>query len=184
MKISTFVRLAIVPLSLLFLPSCVAGSAPEDQGDDALGEAPAALRSIVIDGGPIVFRGGVPVGGWSKLTVWPDGTYQFSGHLHDSGATSYDVSVVWGLQSSKGTVFQFSTRGRVHGTFESGSRDYDWSISGHNRALARAWSDLEAGHSWSRSAGAHLNLAGLWRSVKEGLSEVKDVVAVVGPLLL
>ena len=81
------------------------------------------------------------------------------------------------------TEFLFSTKGRVHGTFESGSRDYDWSISGNNPAIKSAWADLEAGYSWHRSAGAHLNLAGLWRSVKEGLGEVKDVVAIVGPLL-
>lgn len=81
-----------------------------------------------------------PVGGWSNLSLWPDGAYQFSGHLHVSGAPSYDDSVVWLVASCAGTAFIFSHTGRLHGTFEKGSRDDDWSDSG--TATTDAWGDL------------------------------------------
>jgi hypothetical protein len=83
-----------------------------------------------------------PVGGWSNLSLWPDGAYQFSGHLHVSGAPSYDDSVVWVVASCAGTAFVFSHTGRLHGTFEKGSRDDDWGDTGTNQAIADAWDDL------------------------------------------
>lgn len=83
-----------------------------------------------------------PVSGWSSLSLWPDGAYQFSGHLHVSGAPSYDASVVWVVASCAGTAFIFSHTGRLHGTFEHGSRDDDWSDSDTRQAIADAWRDL------------------------------------------
>jgi hypothetical protein len=85
-----------------------------------------------------------PVSGWSNLSLWPDGAYQFSGHLHVSGAPSYDDSVVWIVASCAGTAFVFSHTGRLHGTFEHGPRDDDWSDSDTHQAIADAWGDLSA----------------------------------------
>jgi hypothetical protein len=46
------------------------------------------------------------------------------------------------------TVYVFATNGRLHGTFESGSRDHDWGRSEINPALAAGWAALERGWSW------------------------------------
>jgi hypothetical protein len=79
---------------------------------------------------PIVFGGGVPVGGWSNLTVRQDGTYTFSGHFHDSGATQYNMALIWAVKDSRNIIYTFEHKGQVAGTFESGSRDDDWSEDG------------------------------------------------------
>ncbi|GAB3718983.1 hypothetical protein GCM10027598_31220 [Amycolatopsis oliviviridis] len=47
----------------------------------------------------INFDNGVLVGGWANLTVYPNGNYNFSGHFHDSGATSYNVGIVMAIRN-------------------------------------------------------------------------------------
>jgi len=136
---------------------------------------------------PIVFSGGVPVGGWAQLTLFRNGTFNFVGHFHDSGATSYDVSCVFAVRDSSGTTFTFSHRGRVHGTFESGSRDDDWGdatgVGGPNQALAAAWPQLAAHVSWSAKAGANFDLKRLVddavAAVRGGLEVATAVIAIV-----
>lgn len=140
------------------------------------------LNDIVLQYAPIVFGGGVPVGGWSNLSAHPDGSYDFSGHFHDSGAASYNVSIVWVLNSSAGTAFTFATSGEGHGTFEPGSRDYDWDVPGNNAALAAAWDDLSAGYVSKATASASIDIAGLWSEIKTAVGVIEQVVAVVGPL--
>jgi hypothetical protein len=130
-----------------------------------------------------VFYNGVPVGGWAYLTVNPDGSYRFQGHFHDSGGTSYTVGLVWILNSSTGTAFTFATPGSVHGTFDSGSRDYDWDNQGVNPALADAWDDLSAGCTQKWSAQANIDLGGIFKSIETAVGAIAQVIAVVGPLL-
>src|SRR5207245_8602574 len=42
----------------------------------------APLPRIDLDTGYIAFHGGVPVGGFSHLTVYADGSYAYTGHFH------------------------------------------------------------------------------------------------------
>jgi hypothetical protein len=141
------------------------------------------LSEIALQTGPIVFDNGVPVGGWAYLKAFPDGSYNFTGHFHDSGATSYTVNIVWVLNSSTGTAFTFATSGQVHGTFDAGSRDYDWNIQGNNAALVDAWDDLSAGFAQQWKASASLDIAGIWNDIKTAVGAIAQVVAIVGPLL-
>jgi hypothetical protein len=55
------------------------------------------ISSMVI---PIVFGGGVPVGGNTHLTIRQDGTYSFTGHFHDSGATEYNMALMIAVKDS------------------------------------------------------------------------------------
>lgn len=141
------------------------------------------LNSGVVAHANITFGGGVPVGGWANLTVFGDGSYNFSGHLHDSGATSYDTGVVFALRASNGTVFTFSNTGKVHGTFSFGSRDHDWNVSGVNPALASAWESVNRGNTWQMRARASLDLVGMFNDIKTVIGFVQQVVAVVGPIV-
>jgi hypothetical protein len=86
--------------------------------------APAALPSISLASGPITFGGGVPVGGWSNLSLYPNGWFNFVGHFHDSGAPSYNVDHVWSIWSPGHGLIMIGTQGHMAGTFESGSRDF------------------------------------------------------------
>jgi hypothetical protein len=127
----------------------------------------------------IVFDGPVPVGGFSHLTLRQDGTYSFSGHFHDSGATEYNVSLVWAVKDSGNKVYTFQQAGHVAGTFESGSSDYDWNIDGQNDAITQHWPDLARGANSNLLASAKLDLVNLTNSVIGGLGLVLGVIAIV-----
>jgi len=131
----------------------------------------------------ITFGGGVPVGGWANLTVYGDGSYNFSGHFHDSGFPSYNTGIVWAIRASNGSVFTFSNTGHVAGTISPGSRDHDWNISGVNPALARTWESINRGASHQWRARASLDVVGMFNDIKTYLGYIKEVVAIVGPLV-
>lgn len=107
----------------------------------------AALARRDFDTGRIVFGNGVPVGGQSHLTLYSDGTYAFTGHFHDSGAPSYNVTLVFIIADSQGRPISFAHQGRMHGTFESGSRDADWAGSGNNAMISQLW-NTGLGSTW------------------------------------
>lgn len=105
--------------------------------------------------GPVVFPSGVAVGGWSNLTLHRNGAYNFSGHFHVSGAISYNISFVWAIRdrSPRPTIYVFAHNGRLHGTFEPGSRDSDWNKHEVNQALAAGWPIMEqTGYNWRWTA--------------------------------
>jgi hypothetical protein len=124
----------------------------------------------------ITFSGGVPVGGWADILVQSDGFYRFQGHAHDSGATSYDFGIVWVLTPRSGfeQPLAFGGRGHLAGTFESGSRDFDWNESGNNPALVTLF---QTGFTAAGRANTTLDIAGLLSSLGDVISKVTWVVA-------
>lgn len=118
---------------------------------------PPQLGNLILDTGSITFDNGVPVGGFAHLELYPNGAINFTGHFHDSGAPSYDVSFVYIVMGSpdgagQRTAFTFSKQGRLHGTFEAGSRDFDWGDNQTNSALANAWPTISSGYYWQWNA--------------------------------
>jgi hypothetical protein len=115
-------------------------------------DAPVLIDSIDASGN-IVFGGGVLVGGWTALSLFPNGAWNLNGHLHNSGAPSYDLRVIWVVITTDGLLaFVLPITGRVHGAFESGSRNFDWNRSDTNPAIAAAWPKLSAGYRWQWNA--------------------------------
>jgi hypothetical protein len=132
------------------------------------------------DWNPIVFGGGVPVGGWSHLTLRQDGTYTFSGHFHDSGALEYNMALVWGVQAGQnGNLYTFEHRGHVSGTFESGSRDDDWTVDGQNDIIRDNWAAIVAVDNAPASANASGDLTGLINEIIGAVGTVLGIVAIV-----
>jgi hypothetical protein len=129
--------------------------------------------------GTITFDNGVPVGGWMTLALFEDGTYSFSGHFHDSGAPSYDVDAVWVIVSSSGKAFTFEVKGHMNGTFESGSRDYDFAQNGQNDQLKDAWADLCAGYTWRWSAYVNWDVQAAVDDVVNALKVAGTIIAAV-----
>lgn len=129
--------------------------------------------------GQITFGGGVPVGGNAQLILRKDGWYNFSGHFHVSGAPSYNVALVWVIKDSKDWVYLFRASGRLHGTFESGSRDFNWNISKNDPSIARNWRDLERGWSSRWSAKTNINVQSLVNSTIQGIGYAATVIAIV-----
>jgi len=124
----------------------------------------------------ISFSGPTPVGGWINLTIFSNGAYNYSGHLRDSGAPSYNDESVWGVKSGSGTIYLFTHTGRMHGTFESGSRNDDWTQSHTNPAIAADWSNL-AGH-WSYKSDVHVNF-----NVAAVISGIETALKIAGPII-
>jgi hypothetical protein len=98
----------------------------------------------------IVFPDGIAVGGFANLTLYQNGAWNFAGHAHVSGGISYDFSFAWAVRDSNNPagLYLFAHQGRLHATFEAGSRDTDWQKSEINPALAAGWSALERAWSW------------------------------------
>lgn len=125
----------------------------------------------------IVFGGGVPVGGFAHLTLYPDGTVKFTGHFHDSGATEYNVAAAAAVKDDAGYAYTVQHTGHVSGTFEPGSRDDDWTAEARNGDVARHWPVLAMGYSTARlEASASLDVAGLMKTL---ISDIGTVVAVI-----
>lgn len=128
----------------------------------------------------ITFDGGVPVGGWANLTLWPDGSYDFEGHFHDSGAPSYNDALAWAIKdTTTNTAYSFLHTGHMAGTFESGSRDDTWSTSGKNDALAAGWANLSAGYVWQANAAVNWDANSLVNEVIAALGIVLGVIGIV-----
>jgi len=164
---------------------CVVPSRRDDARADNAAASGRLLSAHIVIPATIVFGGGVPVGGWANLTVYPDGSYNFSGHFHVSGATSYNVGIVMAISdpTGAGTAFVFSDKGHVAGTFEPGSRDYDFNQSGNNPAIKNAWNNMmQHGYGWGWSSNASWDLVGLLNQVKTYIGYAQTVIQVVGAI--
>lgn len=127
----------------------------------------------------INFDNGVPVGGWAQLALFQNGSYNFSGHFHVSGAPSYNISFVWGIVSNSGVLYTFAHNGHLAGTFESGSRDSDWNRQEVSGAIAGGWPDLCAGYHWTWNAHVNMDLGAAINSIKQAIEAVQKVVEVI-----
>jgi hypothetical protein len=154
----------------------------------ALQPPPPPPAEITMDTGQRGFDGGVPVNWWTGVTIWPDGSYRFWGHFHDSGGIGYDVSSALVVVDSNGVAYSFSKSGHVEGTADdlfSPDRDLDWDERGHRPELAAAYAAIAgAGPRWECKANADANLGALVSNVvaliETAGTVVKTVVAVVG----
>ncbi|HLL33754.1 MAG TPA: hypothetical protein VK545_07650 [Streptomyces sp.] len=127
----------------------------------------------------VTFGGGVPVGGWYSLSVFPSGSYSYSGHMHVSGAPSYNYAGVCVVRFTNGTAFVFKTSGRLHGTFESGSRDHDWTRSGSRQSIRDAWRDSGGGWNARCSNRVNIDLNALVNSTIQAVGYAAKVIAIV-----
>jgi hypothetical protein len=132
----------------------------------------------------VTFPDGWAIGGWEELTLRPDGSYRFQGHVHDSGGVSYDFGTVYAIRQPDARVLTFATTGHVRGTcfwFScDGSRDYDWDISGTRSEVADA---RQTGFSAQASANTTLDLGAIFAALEKALGTVTQTVAIVGPFL-
>ncbi|MEU7144273.1 hypothetical protein ABZ942_32850 [Nocardia sp. NPDC046473] len=138
---------------------------------------PPPLLSNITGGWQIAFSGGIPIGGWASFALYPDGTYNFSGHMHDSGAPAYNCEAAVVIAVAGGNpAFVLPATGRVSGLL-GGSRNWNWNTSGSNQAVAEAWPDLSAGHSWHGSATVGVN-------INATIDQLKTAVGAIGALIV
>jgi hypothetical protein len=142
----------------------------------AQGGVPPALAAtsvgrITLNTGSITFDDGVPVGGWANFGIFPDGSWNFSGHFHDSGFVGFNATIVVGITLAD-TMFYFPKQAAVGGTISSTPRDFDWNDSSPqpNLALANAMRAQTTDYQWSWYAATSFSLAEL----------VSDLTAIIG----
>ena len=93
----------------------------------------------------VTFPDGVAIGGSVHVSLFKDGTSTFSGSLHDSGAVAYNCAVACGVYDSQRRLYPLTQSGYAAGTFEPGSRDFNWNEPGDpnpNPKLREYWNDL------------------------------------------
>jgi hypothetical protein len=158
--------------------SCGSGGGHQAQGYNFVlpHDLPGTLD---FDFNPIVFGGGVPVGGNAHLTIRQDGSYTFTGHFHDSGATEYKMGLVWAVKDSQNIVYTLQHSGHVSGTFESGSRNDDWTVDLRNDEIASRWANIAAGSTAHVQADANIDIINLTNSLIGTIGTVLGVVAIV-----
>ena len=159
------------------------GLAPET-GDQFTGTHwradPIGLPSqLDFDFPSITFPTGFAVGGAAHLTITSDGGYTFRGHYHDSGAAEYNISSVLAVKDTAGLAYTFTHDSHVAGTFESGSRDDDWSDNGTDPRLRDHWSDLALGARAELRAEVDTDLANVVNLVIGVLGTVLGVISIV-----
>jgi uncharacterized protein with LGFP repeats len=86
-----------------------------------------ALFDPLVFTAPIVTGGMAALGGALSVTIHLDGSTQWQGHAHDSGADGYDFGISAVIPSPTGRGIAFAHTGSVGGTFTAGSRNDDWS---------------------------------------------------------
>ena len=141
-----------------------------------------AVSQMTFNTGNFDFGSGLfdpPVQGSAQLTVYADGGYNFVGHFHDSGALSYDDSLVFGIVSTSGVLYTFSHTGSVAGWTQFwDSSDDNWDVSGTNPALAAGWADLQGAHYYWR-ADVSWDVGALLQEIKDAAGIVETVISIV-----
>jgi hypothetical protein len=126
----------------------------------------------------IRFRGGVPVGGWSSLTLHSDGTYSWTGHVRNSGGVGYNYSEACVVRFNTGATYIFDVRGSMGGVF-GGSRDFNWQREAQLQTLPNVWREA-SGYTSNCSARSSFDVGGTIQTAKDGIPYVMTVLAVVG----
>ena len=90
---------------------------------DARLNAPAGPFSFEAQ---IVTGGAAALGGSVYVSINPDGSVRWMGHMHDSGADGYDFSISAIVRTQARHAVALAKSGSVGGTFTAGDRDYDW----------------------------------------------------------
>ncbi|MEN3304050.1 MAG: hypothetical protein V7603_252, partial [Micromonosporaceae bacterium] len=123
--------------------------------------------------------GGTPVGGYITATFFSDGSYNFTGNLHDSGFPSYNTSAYVVLLADDDTAFATEHSGHVDGTSSlGGSRDDNWNTTGDNATLAWYWPSLSHHFRIAPPPNAHADwdFSGLLNELIQVYKTVKEVV--------
>jgi hypothetical protein len=123
--------------------------------------------------------------GWANLTLDPDGSYNYSGSIHNSNAGDYKCGILFvaGCKSVQ-TLFTFefdqSVPGALGHPFDS--HTVTWDNTGNNATIKNLWNNLVEGFLYWYKSTANFDLDATWNSVKTEIGYASDVVKVVGSL--
>lgn len=133
---------AVLALAVVLVPSAATG------GGVAL--------NLVADGDGVVDNAGFTddvssgaINGSVNLEILRDGSYQFTGHVHNDGSGTKQVTVACVLHiNSSNEDFTFGAQGQVLGdvgaVVNGSNKSYDWNTSGVEPGVAQFFGDLSS----------------------------------------
>jgi hypothetical protein len=131
----------------------------------ATGPGPFSFSAVIETGGLAALGGSVSV------TVNPDASVRWQGHMHDSGLDGYHYTVAAVLRASSGRAVAVVHQGSTSGTLSlSGSRDDDWDDTTHSDGLTPlavadfAAATLSTHIEYTDDLGSFLEAAFIWIS--------------------
>ncbi len=118
----------------------------------------------VFDSGPLTSS--LPLGGSAHLELRRNGTFNFSGHAHDSGFDNIDYGMAAVFFTASGVAFTFQHEGHVEGTsaglpFGTPDRNDDFLMPGSNPIITSEWQNIAAGKFVAKLTGKDTLLAGI-----------------------
>jgi hypothetical protein len=129
-----------LPLSLRAVAGAARIAAPVSVRDLLQSLSFRTWRATITTPDPEALSGNV------QLTIWGNGRYELLVHMHDSGLPDYSFRLGVLLRAASGmAVLALYSRGVVHGTASTGSRDSDERQAGQLAALQANWDDFVAG---------------------------------------
>jgi hypothetical protein len=131
----------------------------------------------------IAFPGDVPVGGNVHLILYSDGTYEFTGHFHDSGGLSYDTLLVFVVKDANNQAYTFIHKNHVGGSIFWGGgdsrRNDDWSEKGQRQEIAANFNSIARGKALYQ-ARMDWDVLGAAHDLRDAIGIVIKVVKIVG----
>jgi hypothetical protein len=100
---------------------------------------------ISFDINSITFDDSTPANGDVHTVFRRDGTFNFHGHFHNSGAIDLNYNLVAGVLDANGNLYTMNHSGRVAGSLAPGSPDDNFNEEDRNDAIAQNWVVLLAG---------------------------------------
>jgi VCBS repeat protein len=135
---------------------------------------PDLPETVTLDSGSIT--SGLPIGGSAKLVMSRSGQFTFSGHMHNSGALGIDFLVTFVVMTPSGIAYTVQYKGDTGGTFTSGSRNDDWTISGFNEGIRDKWAEAsQARLTWTMHANDTLT-GQIGKALEDALQEALKAV--------
>jgi hypothetical protein len=136
----------------------------------------------------IVTGGAAALGGSVEVTINPDKSVRWKGHMHDSGADGYDFAISAMVRTPAGRGVALAKSGHVGGTFTPGDRDFDWDEltpggSSFGDVAEYAGQQLETHLEYTSDIGSTLEAALDWLvkfSVGAALGPVGGIVVFIG----
>ena len=87
-----------------------------------------------------------------------------------------------GVRSQRGVLYTFLRSGHLAGTFEPGSRDFDWSVQELRDVVREDWANISVGSTWWWNAKVNWDPLAILSTIKtlaETVGAVGSVVALL-----
>jgi hypothetical protein len=91
----------------------------------------------------------------------------------------YDTALAWVVKDIADRAYTFQHGGHISGSFEPGSSDDNWNVSGTNIAIADNWANIDASAPRRPEASVSIDLGDVLGLAMEAAGVVAQIVAIV-----